>query len=52
VEAWLRCGPATAGTTIVNGQVLVENSRPTMAGLNDVLREHAKHARRIQRLSD
>lgn len=51
VEAWLRCGPATAGTTIVNGQVLVENSRPTMAGLNDVLREHARHARRIQRLT-
>ncbi|PSJ62367.1 8-oxoguanine deaminase [Pseudaminobacter soli (ex Li et al. 2025)] len=51
VEAWLRCGPATAGTTIVNGKVLVENSRPTMAGLNDVLREHARHARRIQRLA-
>jgi cytosine/adenosine deaminase-related metal-dependent hydrolase len=51
VEAWLRCGPATAGTTIVDGKVLVENCRPTMAGLDDVLLEHAKHARRIQRLA-
>jgi len=52
VEAWLRCGPACAGTAIVNGRVLVENSRPVMAGLDEVLREHTKHARRIQRLSD
>ncbi len=48
VEAWLRCGPAVAGTTIVNGEVLVENGEPAMAQLGDVLREHTKHARRIQ----
>lgn len=48
VEAWLRCGPATAGTTIVNGKVLVEEGRPVMAELGDVLREHARHSRRMQ----
>ncbi|UDL92023.1 amidohydrolase family protein [Mesorhizobium sp. PAMC28654] len=48
VEAWLRCGPAVAGTTIVNGEPLIENSLPVMSQLSDVLREHAKHARRIQ----
>ncbi|MCX5495126.1 8-oxoguanine deaminase [Kaistia dalseonensis] len=51
VEAWLRCGPAVAGTTIVNGAVLVEDSRPVAAALGDVLREHAVHARRMQGLS-
>lgn len=51
VEAWLRCGPAVAGTTIVNGTILVEAGKPVLAGLEDVLREHAKHARRIQRLA-
>jgi 8-oxoguanine deaminase len=48
VEAWLRCGPATAGITIVNGAILVEEGRPVMPELNDVLREHARHARRMQ----
>lgn len=48
VEAWLRCGPAVAGTTIVAGKVLVENGEPVMAALGDVLREHARQARRIQ----
>lgn len=50
VEAWLRCGPTVAGTTIVAGKVLVENCEPVMAGLGDVLREHARQARRIQQL--
>lgn len=48
VEAWLRCGPATAGTTIVNGKILVEEGRPVMPELGDVLREHARHSRRMQ----
>ena len=51
VEALLRCGPATAGTTIVNGVPLVENGLPNLPGLNDVLREHMQQARRIQRLN-
>jgi cytosine/adenosine deaminase-related metal-dependent hydrolase len=48
VEAWLRCGPAVAGTTIVNGKVLVEDGEPVMPQLGDVLTRHARHARRIQ----
>ncbi|BCI68472.1 8-oxoguanine deaminase [Acetobacter aceti] len=51
VEALLRCGPATAGTTIVNGVPLVENGLPNLPNLNDVLKEHMKQARRIQRLN-
>nr|WMC99124.1 8-oxoguanine deaminase [Aminobacter aminovorans] len=48
VEAWLRCAPAVAGTTVVAGKVLVEDCRPVMAELGDVLREHARHSRRMQ----
>ncbi|MFT8719849.1 8-oxoguanine deaminase [Acetobacter sp.] len=50
VEAWLRCAPAVAGTTIVNGRILVENGEPVFAGLNDVLKSHAEAARRMQGL--
>ncbi|NHO31666.1 8-oxoguanine deaminase [Acetobacter fallax] len=52
VEAWLRCAPATAGTTIVNGKILVEDGIPLIAGINDILRAHTREARRIQRLTD
>lgn len=48
VEAWLRCGPAIAGTTVVNGRILIEDGRPVLAGLGDVLVEHARHSRRMQ----
>lgn len=48
VEAWLRCGPAVAGLTVVNGIPLVEDGRPALADLGDVLREHTRHSRRIQ----
>jgi len=48
VEAWLRCGPATAGTTVVNGRILIEDGRPVLAELGDVLVEHARHSRRMQ----
>ncbi|KAB8122468.1 8-oxoguanine deaminase [Komagataeibacter medellinensis] len=50
VEAWLRCGPMMAGTTIVNGKVLVEDTHPLQPGLADALRRHAIQARRIQKL--
>lgn len=50
VEAWLRCGPAVAGTTIVNGVPLVEDGLPNMHGLDDILRRHEVQARRIQGL--
>ena len=51
IEAWLRCGPVSASCTIVNGQVLVEHGRITHPGLDEVLRTHARHARRIQQLA-
>ena len=51
VEAWLRCAPATAGTTIVNGRILVENGQPVLKNLGDILGAHRKEAMRIQRLN-
>ncbi|GBR21036.1 8-oxoguanine deaminase [Gluconobacter japonicus] len=51
VEAWLRCAPATAGTTIVNGRILVENGQPVLKNLRDILGAHRKEAMRIQRLN-
>lgn len=51
VEAWLRCAPATADTTIVNGRILVENGQPVLKNLGDILEAHRKEAMRIQRLN-
>ncbi|MFC0569416.1 MAG: 8-oxoguanine deaminase [Gluconobacter japonicus] len=51
VEAWLRCAPATAGTTIVNGRILMENGQPVLKNLGDILGAHRKEAMRIQRLN-
>lgn len=51
VEAWLRCAPATAGTTMVNGRILVENGQPVLKNLGDILGAHRKEAMRIQRLN-
>jgi cytosine/adenosine deaminase-related metal-dependent hydrolase len=48
VEAWLRCGPATAGVTVVNGKILVEDGQPVMPELADALREHSRYSRRMQ----
>ena len=50
VEAWLRCGPAAAWHTLVNGRFVVRDGHVTHAGLPDMLREHAGHAARVQRL--
>jgi cytosine/adenosine deaminase-related metal-dependent hydrolase len=51
VEAWLRCGPAAAWCTIVHGRAVVEQGRITHPRLDDVLREHTRHARRLQQLA-
>ncbi|MFI8878482.1 8-oxoguanine deaminase [Streptomyces sp. NPDC055243] len=48
VEAWLRCGPARAWTTVVAGRVLVDRGEPVLPGLADALRDHARIARRMQ----
>jgi cytosine/adenosine deaminase-related metal-dependent hydrolase len=51
VEAWLRCGPAAAWCTIVHGRAVVDQGRITHPRLNDVLREHTRHALRLQQLA-
>ncbi|MFC7754496.1 amidohydrolase family protein [Tsukamurella soli] len=51
VEAWLRCGPMTADTTIVAGRVVVRDGRIQDPGLDAVLAAHAAQARRIQKVS-
>lgn len=50
VEAWLRCGPTSAWFTVVHGRVLVDEGRLVHPGLEEQLREHERHARRIQQL--
>ncbi len=50
VEAWLRCGPASAWATVVAGRLVVAEGRPTHPGLEEMLALHRRHARRIQRL--
>ena len=50
VEAWLRCGPVSATSTVVHGRVLVDDGRIVHPALGEVLRTHHRHARRIQRL--
>jgi cytosine/adenosine deaminase-related metal-dependent hydrolase len=50
VEAWLRSGPATAWHTIVHGRPVVTDGRLVHPGVDEMLRLHDRHARRIQRL--
>jgi 8-oxoguanine deaminase len=48
VEAWLRCGPARAWTTVVGGRVIVDRGEPVLPGLAEALRDHGRIARRMQ----
>ena len=48
IEAWLRCGPTSAWWTIVHGRVLVERGELVHPDVDAQLREHDRHARRIQ----
>lgn len=48
VEALLRCGPARAWTTVVNGKVVVDEGQPVSTALPDMLREHRRIATRMQ----
>ncbi|MEP7203977.1 MAG: 8-oxoguanine deaminase [Ilumatobacteraceae bacterium] len=50
IEAWLRCGPVSAWHTIVNGRFVVRDGSVVHGDLPHVLRTHAQHAARIQRL--
>lgn len=51
LEAWLRCGPASAWHTVVNGRFVVRDSHLVHPSVPHVLRDHARHAARIQRLA-
>jgi cytosine/adenosine deaminase-related metal-dependent hydrolase len=51
VEAWLRCGPASAKHTVVNGRVVVRNGQLTHPALDDMLKSHHSISSRIQQLS-
>ena len=52
VEAWLRCGPASARDTIVHGRPIVRDGRIVAEiTLTEMLAAHARHAAAIQRLS-
>jgi cytosine/adenosine deaminase-related metal-dependent hydrolase len=51
IEAWLRCGPVAAWHTIVNGNVVVRDGHIVHNDLDHMLRTHAQHAARIQRLA-
>jgi cytosine/adenosine deaminase-related metal-dependent hydrolase len=52
IEAWLRCGPASARDTIVHGRAIVRDGRIVAEStLTEMLAAHARHAARIQQLA-
>ncbi len=51
VEAWLRCGPASAKHTVVHGRVVVRNGQITHPALDEMLTSHHSISSRIQQLS-
>ena len=51
IEAWLRCGPAFARHTIVNGKFVVRDGELVSPRVGDMLAEHDTMSRRIQRLA-
>ncbi|MDI2126083.1 8-oxoguanine deaminase [Yinghuangia seranimata] len=52
VEAWLRCGPARAHTTVVNGRVLVDGGELALPALPDMLAAHRRISRAWQHAAD
>ena len=51
VEAWLRCGPASAKHTVVHGRVVVRDGQVTHPALDEMLTSHHSISSRIQQLS-
>ncbi|MFT4286352.1 8-oxoguanine deaminase [Nocardioides sp.] len=51
IEALLRCGPATAWTTVVSGRLLVDEGRLTLPGADTALAEHRRISRSLQDLT-
>ncbi|MAT06972.1 MAG: 8-oxoguanine deaminase [Acidimicrobiaceae bacterium] len=50
VEAWLRCGPVSARDTIVHGTPVVRGGELMSARVGEMLAEHTRLSRRLQRL--
>jgi cytosine/adenosine deaminase-related metal-dependent hydrolase len=50
IEAWLRCGPTFARDTIVHGTAVVRDGRLVSPKLDEMLRQHDRLSRRLQRL--
>jgi cytosine/adenosine deaminase-related metal-dependent hydrolase len=48
IEGWLRCGPATAKHTIVNGTSVVRDHRLVSGKVDAMLSNHARLARQMQ----
>jgi cytosine/adenosine deaminase-related metal-dependent hydrolase len=48
IEGWLRCGPTSAKHTVVHGRVIVRDYRLVTERLDDMMRDHARLARRMQ----
>ena len=51
IEAWLRCGPASARDTIVHGKHVVRNYEIVSTKLETMLKSHAILAHRMQKLA-
>lgn len=51
IEAWLRCGPTGARDTIVGGRPVVRDAALVSPRLDDLLAEHDRLSRRIQRVT-
>jgi cytosine/adenosine deaminase-related metal-dependent hydrolase len=49
IEGWLRCGPASAKHTVVHGRVVVRDHHLVSGKLEQMLRDHARLAQRMQR---
>ena len=50
IEAWLRCGPAGARDTVVGGRAVVRDGVVVSSRLDELLAEHRRLSRRMQRL--
>jgi len=50
IEAWLRCGPLGARDTIVNGRAVVRNGLLVSEQVDEMLVNHNRISRRIQKL--
>jgi cytosine/adenosine deaminase-related metal-dependent hydrolase len=49
IEGWLRCGPASAKHTVVHGKTVVRDHELVSGRLSEMLRDHARLAKRMQR---